>query len=371
MAYINCRVFVYRALRYILFQRLHHFIMFKIVQTIEDNLKVLTAVPQSWEKNGILFWPPGPGKKAYTLRKDASNLPNLNTWTKTKCQIKRDNILTLKEALHQEKILAEFEDTEDEENYRLCKTINRLHPVMKTIAVDDFNHLMTEADPDPEPELMNNNTHNTPNMELTVINSVQDINNVQSLPGDKAEDKALELEVENPVLHSLAIEEKLKYLEKKQEELLKSVAGLHIKFDKLLDLMAANTASSNREPLIESADDTLNDLGLFPIDDTVKLNEVEQRLQDKDFQMLLIKKLSDIGGTDGKKNFNKIVYMVLDAIFERKFLMEISWTGSTKTKGKKKISMLQYKETLQMFFKVIKMADSRYLFLCAFFLFKI
>lgn len=50
--------------------------MFIIVETIEDDEVNLCVVPESWEKNGILFWPPG--RKGLNLRKDDSILPDFN-----------------------------------------------------------------------------------------------------------------------------------------------------------------------------------------------------------------------------------------------------------------------------------------------------
>ncbi|KAL9704897.1 hypothetical protein quinque_008415 [Culex quinquefasciatus] len=60
--------------------------MFKIVQTVEEEEICLTAVPSSWEKDGILFWP----KKNIISRlvRDANSTPGIE-WTKMACVVKR------------------------------------------------------------------------------------------------------------------------------------------------------------------------------------------------------------------------------------------------------------------------------------------
>jgi len=87
--------------------------MFIIVETIEDHEKNLCVVPESWEKNGVLFWPPG--RKGLNLRKDDSIVPDYNNWSKQKCTVKRKNFSTFQAANKAEKFLSQFSDTEDEE----------------------------------------------------------------------------------------------------------------------------------------------------------------------------------------------------------------------------------------------------------------
>lgn len=53
--------------------------MFIIVETIEDEEVNLCIVLESWQKNGILFWPPG--RKGMNFRQDDSVVPNFNNWS--------------------------------------------------------------------------------------------------------------------------------------------------------------------------------------------------------------------------------------------------------------------------------------------------
>lgn len=86
--------------------------MFIIVETIEEGKVNLCVVPESWEKNGTLFWPPG--RKGITLRKDDSSFPDFENWSKQKCCVKRKNFTTFQDAVQAERYLSQFDDTEDE-----------------------------------------------------------------------------------------------------------------------------------------------------------------------------------------------------------------------------------------------------------------
>ena len=84
-----------------------------IVETIEDGEITLCTVPEKWEINGILYWPPG--RKGMTLRKNDKIEPDVNTWSKQNCTVKRRNFKTFEEGIRAEKYLSRFDDTEDEE----------------------------------------------------------------------------------------------------------------------------------------------------------------------------------------------------------------------------------------------------------------
>lgn len=71
--------------------------MYKIVEIINNGKKEFDAVPERWEKNGIismpLKWSPGTSK----LMSDPNSSP-LETWPKQMCKVKRANILSCDEA---------------------------------------------------------------------------------------------------------------------------------------------------------------------------------------------------------------------------------------------------------------------------------
>ncbi|KYM96524.1 hypothetical protein ALC62_12817 [Cyphomyrmex costatus] len=82
---------------------------------MEDDELNLCVVPESWEKDGFLFWPPG--RKGMNLRKNDSISPDFTNWSKQKCVVKRKNFTTFEDAIKTEKYLGRFNDTEDENEF--------------------------------------------------------------------------------------------------------------------------------------------------------------------------------------------------------------------------------------------------------------
>lgn len=74
--------------------------------------------------------------------------------------------------------------------------------------------------------------------------------------------------------------------------------------------------------------------------------------------------MSKIGGTTGKKNGNKIAYLLMDRLFERQLLTLCSWdsgTGSIKKKEEKmKIAFFKYNRITEAIYKIVHLADSCY-----------
>lgn len=87
---------------------------FKIVKTVEDGTICITAVPEKWESNGILFWPSG--TQIEKLRRNSQSVPGAN-WTKIKNCIVKHICENFHEALKIEKEFADLTDTDSEERY--------------------------------------------------------------------------------------------------------------------------------------------------------------------------------------------------------------------------------------------------------------
>lgn len=82
---------------------------FKIVQTTENGVLSLTAVPASWEKNGTLYWPPKKFEKA--ALKNAM-MPEAEGWTEYECVLKREKIPTYRNALEKLCAMCDNSDTD-------------------------------------------------------------------------------------------------------------------------------------------------------------------------------------------------------------------------------------------------------------------
>ena len=89
---------------------------YKIVQTIENNLPVLSVVAASWESAGKLFWPPPSAKIEKTLSKTPLIAPGTQEdgWTEHECVVKRAFIPTYSQARKELYGMSEQSDTNSE-----------------------------------------------------------------------------------------------------------------------------------------------------------------------------------------------------------------------------------------------------------------
>lgn len=88
---------------------------FLIVITKEGGGSAVTAVPSNWVKDDVLYWPRTMKKtEQESLRSNGNSIPEKN-WKNQKCQVKVKDIETFEEALNQEEIYANFEDTDEEQ----------------------------------------------------------------------------------------------------------------------------------------------------------------------------------------------------------------------------------------------------------------
>lgn len=85
---------------------------FKIIQTNENQRKMLVIVPSMWEENGHLWWPPKNTTKYKTLMKDELSRPEKNQWKLMDCTLKRNNIRTYDLAEAELSIMEEKSDTD-------------------------------------------------------------------------------------------------------------------------------------------------------------------------------------------------------------------------------------------------------------------
>lgn len=104
---------------------------FKVVQTMERGRLRLTAVPDRWEQNGILFWPKTKQEK---LRRQENCDPD-STWTTINCIVKRTNLRTFKDAENEIDIMSDRSDTETDNEHRFQT---------KNVELTDFNKMAQE-----------------------------------------------------------------------------------------------------------------------------------------------------------------------------------------------------------------------------------
>ena len=65
-----------------------------------------------------------------------------------------------------------------------------------------------------------------------------------------------------------------------------------------------------------------------------------------------------MNGCKGNADGIKIAYKLVDWLFNRKLMIEFTWTGSSKNKQKR--AFLVNKNIVNMFYKIVNSADSKY-----------
>lgn len=88
--------------------------MYKVIEYQEDGEKVICSVCSHWETAGVARWPSKINQFMKLRKINDINVNPESDWTVQICTVKRANILTLKEALNEEKKM-EVMDTEDED----------------------------------------------------------------------------------------------------------------------------------------------------------------------------------------------------------------------------------------------------------------
>lgn len=86
---------------------------FKIVKTIENGTVRLSIVPNKWEQDGILYWPPKNLKNREKLIKDGSSVPSID-WLKMPCAIKEQQLESLVTAKKLCALYSNLSDTDAE-----------------------------------------------------------------------------------------------------------------------------------------------------------------------------------------------------------------------------------------------------------------
>ena len=117
---------------------------YKVVLTIEKGKSVLTSVPESWEKNGILFWPP----KNATEKIKQEAYPQ-DDWKSINCVVKRKNVVTFENAEEEIDRMCEHSDTEYIETADEMPSKKRLKKKKAKISISstqpDFNDQAQEC----------------------------------------------------------------------------------------------------------------------------------------------------------------------------------------------------------------------------------
>lgn len=123
---------------------------YKIVQTIEKGKSVLTAVPESWEQDGVLKWPKKVKEERLKVSEDSCPLDD---WWKFNCIVKRKDIISYDAAQREINRMCMYSDTETcasdlENNIPAAQTKqNKKRAIIQTVPtpLEDFNDVALEC----------------------------------------------------------------------------------------------------------------------------------------------------------------------------------------------------------------------------------
>ncbi|CAH0696731.1 unnamed protein product [Spodoptera exigua] len=303
---------------------------YKVVQTIENGKICLSVVPNNWEKEGTLSWPP---RSEASSMLDENSVPGKN-WSTFPCIVKRI-CNTYKAAGLAVKAMENVTDTDEE-------VPTRVIPLpQENDAVLDLNHLM-EVDGDSTAVVSPITVTISDNAMADRI-SLTDVNASFLLKNDN----------EEVIKNQAKIMEILQDVQNTQKRILQQLARHEVQFIELLNKMADCSVTTMTRTNCESSVEER----FPPIKTVEELFQLEDNLKDPEFRSKYYKIMSTLCSPGlGAKGTN-ICYKVIDYFFTRELLTLVSWSGNSGDQNEK-IAFKFFTQTRQMFFSVIHNADS-------------
>ncbi|XP_066250361.1 uncharacterized protein [Euwallacea similis] len=139
---------------------------------------------------------------------------------------------------------------------------------------------------------------------------------------------------------------------------------INVNLDKIYRILnALNVCPSNNKPISQPSPGNLLQTFTFPLASCEEIQALDNQIQtNPEFKLQLITFLSKIGGTSREDDGGKVVYKVVDQVFNPLVLVNYTWTGVSRGKDnlppKKPFQSLE--GILDVFFQVISLADSRH-----------
>lgn len=103
--------------------------------------------------------------------------------------------------------------------------------------------------------------------------------------------------------------------------------------------------------------DTYSRSFINPIKTISELDELENKLKDKQSYNNLVSALTFVCGSSGKCRGLDSCYKLVDYFFSREFFLNCSWTGSTRDITEKKIPLKYYTRVRNCFMEIVRKSD--------------
>ncbi|XP_055837843.1 uncharacterized protein LOC129906193 isoform X2 [Episyrphus balteatus] len=332
---------------------------YKIVKTVNNGKNELSVVPSGWEKNGILYWPSKTAGAAAMLSiEDPLSVPGKKGWSKHKCIVQRRNIKWDFETAEREvkKMLAESEmsassSSENESTKRpQPKPMPKKRMKLKRRVEVSLTDVLNQPKKMNDKMLSQSPSHNQqPKMYIPQYNNEGYFvpNNI-ILTSQPAVNQSIGISLSN-------VMELLQTVSKNVDDLHKKLDTLNKKVDNLKKCVENSPNTHPREFILPS----LKEINMNPIETVDELYEFEEKLKDKEFKKDLIGRLKHVCGANSMSG-DRAAYTLVDKIFTRKLMTQMSWSGVSKQGVATKKPLQIFENVVRFFYTLVKIADPNY-----------
>lgn len=223
---------------------------------------------------------------------------------------------------------------------------------------------------------------------ITEVNNEEENDNIIVTPGTSANDDTIYLinssfanNMNNVESASFPCNENVAATMNNNVELTSRLDAMDNKIDALLDFVIKSKAETKalfQEVLrkIDSKTDTTgNDITQatnkdsvisefnFPLDNTNAIDELENKLADKEFEQKMLIHFTSIGGDSGKQNGEKVAVRIISELFTNSVLCQYTWKGISTSKteeGRPNAVFIKNDKIISFLFKILQKADQKF-----------
>ncbi|XP_063386914.1 uncharacterized protein LOC134672895 [Cydia fagiglandana] len=372
---------------------------YKIVKTYEKGVTQLTAVPSTWEEDGVLRWPRYNENK---LRRIEGSLPD-NSWRKINCQVKRSNLITFLKAEQEVDKMCKYSETETdadeqdlnyvtdnrditfEEIVRDCIERDSISPGALTNIVEassserQENDVLCQIDETSPLENAPIEIHIDSNVQQNVSQPDKARNLGNSLiliqpqatntDSNAQQNTTTEVQIDNASLTLMVLgkietlQENYKTLNEKVTENIKAQQDDRKFISESIQsiMVAISNISVQFEHVMKqfsSAENKKQKVTIQNIASENDLNNFEKELENPDTEVEWKKKFLIICGKGKGRGINN-AYALSDSMFTRSFLNQCSWAGGSRT-PEQKICFKSHTKIINFFFDIVHESDSSF-----------
>ncbi|XP_045473413.1 uncharacterized protein LOC123679900 [Harmonia axyridis] len=334
--------------------------MFKIVETVENNRKVLTIVPTNWETNRTLSIP---RRFASKLQRESDSVPEPN-WITLPCKVKRSFLPSFEMAEEELDRMVDADETDRDDRVmipaptpckrprvslpkKICSTINdtaNFNYLANSCIIND-NRDMVESPLAAVPALKDEE-QNFQSFNLINSTSQQTIQQMETFDAQVVSTEATNND--NKKLDTIMTT--LETVLENQHKIMKELSNFQVVFEMTMKKKNASESHSQNNCDISP---------IRPIDSLETLKEFNEKLNDPEVFTEYVNRLSFICGRDTRMKGIDHGYLLVDKFFTRNFFTLCSWAGGARVPNSK-FGFKFYENVINLFFKLVHLADQKF-----------